>query len=344
MLENPYSATARSAASLALALALAYGLLVVFYPFILPVATGGVVALISRPLYDTLNSRIKSPGLASLITTLIVIAAIAIPVALLGLLLVREVGSVSGSLGNHSPYLEALESNVTGFLARFGVHVGHIDVRSYALNAIDLVRARSTELLSSAFGVLGSSLITLVSCFYLLQNHETIHAHALDYSPLKRSDTELIMRRAREVLGATIRGNLVLTVLQSISCIISLLLFGVGSPILIGLLYGVASFVPTIGVSLVWIPVMLYEISIGRPWAGIGVAVWSMAQVVIFDNYLGPRLIERRANLHPFLILMGVLGGIAQFGILGIILGPTVVALGIVGLEILRRTWQPAED
>jgi predicted PurR-regulated permease PerM len=116
-------------------------------------------------------------------------------------------------------------------------------------------------------------------------------------------------------------------------------LFGVGTPVLLGILYGIASFVPGIGALLVWVPVALFQVLQGNIGAATGIVAWSVLQWVFYENYLGPVIIERRARLHPFLILLGVLGGIGKFGLLGIFLGPTMVALGLIGLELLCKPW-----
>jgi predicted PurR-regulated permease PerM len=143
---------------------------------------------------------------------------------------------------------------------------------------------------------------------------------------------------------AAVSGNLILVVIEALLSMAGFAIFGLVSPVLLGICFGITSLVPVIGSSIVWVPVVLFEFLQGNFVAGFGIILWSGCQIALCDYYLGPHLIERRAKLHPFVVLLGILGGVAQFGVLGIILGPTIMAVAMVGMEIARRTWTVRPD
>jgi predicted PurR-regulated permease PerM len=330
----------RTVASLIIAGALCYGMIILFQPFLLPLAMGGVIALLIRPLYTTLKKYLPSPALCAAVSMLIFVLLLIIPLGIVFSILVKEISNISYSLQNHLYSLDGLNQLVSTAEMKVGISNGTFNVSDYFTRGLDFIASRSTSLLGGVFGVAGSLLFSFISAFYILHNTDTIRDEVLEYSPMSPEDTHVILRRAKEVIYATVTGNLLLTSLQGVACSIWLVILGIGSPLALGLLFGLASMVPTVGSMLVWVPLMLYEISQGKLLTAVAVVVLSIVQLTIFDNFLGPKLIERKAHLHPFFVLLGVLGGVGQFGVLGIILGPTIVALGIVGIEILRRAWQ----
>jgi len=217
-------------------------------------------------------------------------------------------------------------------------------VKAYLGEGIQFIKDRSTVLIGGAIGGVASTALTFLGTFYIMSSHDNIREIVSAYSPLSAEDTNLLWDRTKNVVRAAVSGNLILVVIESVLAMIGFSLFGIVSPVLLGLCFGVTSLVPVIGSSMVWVPVVIFELLQGNLAAAIGIALWSTCQVGLCDYYLGPHLIERRAKLHPFIVLIGILGGIAQFGVLGIILGPTIMAVGIVGLEIARRTWTVRPD
>lgn len=329
----------QASASLALAVILGYALFILFRPFFIPVITGGIIALISQPIYLRVKRALKNPGLSSAFTLIILVIIFLIPISVIISILVKEIASISITLHSQSFSLKILNDLANRTLNSLGISTS-LDIKSYLLQAVSYIGSRSTAVIGGFFGALAGAFLTFISAYYLMANHERISKQFKNYCPLKPADTELIWSRAKEVIRATVSGNLTLIGIEAAGSILGFWLFGVGAPVLLGILFGIASIVPTVGSALIWVPLSAYYLLQGNYLTSIGIAVWSLAQVTLFDNLLGPKLIEKKARLHPFLALLGVLGGVGQFGILGFILGPTIVAMGIVALEILRRAWE----
>lgn len=331
----------RTAATLCVSGLLVIGLIMIFRPFMIPVVTGGIIALMSRPLYKRLLKTLRFPALAAAVTIILIILIFLLPLALIILAVIREVATLSNSSVSFVS-VDHLNNLAHTVLDHFGLGTQNfqIDIRSFIVNLVGQVGDKSTLVLGGLFGGLFYAFLTLVSAFYLMQNHENIKEQVRRFSPLTPHDTNIILKRTKQVIQATVSGNLILLIIQGLGSMLGLTIFGIASPALFGVLYAICSLIPAIGTSIVWVPLSLFELSQGNYVQGIGIAIWAMVQVAIFDNFIGPKLIQKRARLHPFLILLGVLGGVSQLGVLGIILGPTIVALGIVGLEILYRTWQ----
>lgn len=338
--ENQPLLPIRAIAGLLIAASLTFGLFLLWEPFFLSLTVGGVVALLSRPLYDRCLKWVRSSQVAAGLSLLIVLVIIILPLGALLSVLIREVTSINATVHTSTYSTDHVNSFISSFATRLGLNNFHVDIKSYALQIIQFIGSRSISILGGVFGTLGSLFLALIAAFYILQNHESIRAHLIAFSPLRRADTQLIIQRTREVIQATVSGNLLIVTLQSLTSMIGMLIFHVGSPVLFGILYGLASMIPIVGTALIYLPIALFEIAQGNINTAVGIIIWSIVQGALFDNVIGPQLIEKRAHLHPFFILLGVLGGVARFGILGIVLGPTIVALGMIGLEILRHSWQ----
>ena len=331
--------TIRTVARLAVAAALIYGLYAVLYPFLFPVITGGIISTLTRPAYEKVKKVVRLAPLAALLTILGTIILIALPLGGLFTLLVREISSVSSGFSDGHDALIKVNAALTSASDYLGFK-GAIHVQDYAQRVLSLISERSGSLAGNLVEALGGTFIALVTAFYLLQSQAQFHKAAAAFSPLAPEDTEHLFNRTREMVKATVTGNLVLVGLQAMAATVGFMVFGISSPLFSGVLYGISSLIPGIGSSLIWLPIAAFQLAQGNVLSAIGVTLWSLSQVLLLDNFVGPRLIQYRAHLHPFLILLGVLGGVSRFGVIGIVVGPTVIALGMVGLEILSRSWK----
>ena len=95
--------------------------------------------------------------------------------------------------------------------------------------------------------------------------------------------------------------------------------------------------IPGIGTTIVTVPAIVYLFFTGQMFSAIGLLVWSVLIVGLVDNFIGPYLISRGNNLHPFIILISVLGGISLMGPIGFVIGPVIVTLFVVLLEIYNQ-------
>ena len=140
-------------------------------------------------------------------------------------------------------------------------------------------------------------------------------------SPLQTIDSQIISKM-EGAINSVILGQFVIAVLQSIIAMIGFAIFGVPNPVLWGSLVIVAAFIPTIGTGLVMVPAILYLYFTGEPMLALGMAIWAFFAVSLIDNVLGPFLINKGLKIHPFLVLLSVLGGISAFGPAGVLIGP----------------------
>ena len=212
-----------------------------------------------------------------------------------------------------------------------------LEINKYIVTSLRFVSMSLTSIISQAFGLILNGFLALLVTFNFLMHKETIFRYVTSINLLSQANTERLISRATEVMTATIRGNFIVITIQALLGGVGFVIFGLSSPVLLGSLYGLASLIPVIGITLVWLPAATYLVLSGNLFGGIGLVVWCIGSNLLMDNVVGPKIVAGKTRLHPLFILFGVLGGIQLFGLFGIILGPTIIALSFVALEMYRQ-------
>ena len=187
-------------------------------------------------------------------------------------------------------------------------------------------------------------LLVVFTVFYFFSDGENIRHAAYERVPLQRVQWQDIISRTRDVIGATVYGVLAISAIQGTLGTFIFWALGLPSPLLWGVVMFFLSMIPMAGAFLVWLPAALYLALIGAYLkAGILVA-WGVLVIGSIDNVLSPKLVGRRARLHELLIFFAVLGGLQVFGVLGLVLGPVVVAMTLALIEMVRQSGGPPAE
>jgi predicted PurR-regulated permease PerM len=109
---------------------------------------------------------------------------------------------------------------------------------------------------------------------------------------------------------------------------------GIPNPLIWGVAAMMSSFIPGVGTSIITIPAIIFLFLTAPLWHGVGLIIWALGGVGVIDNFLSPFIYNRGIKIHPFLVLLTVLGGIAFFGPIGIIMGPIMLAFFFALLDI----------
>jgi predicted PurR-regulated permease PerM len=179
-----------------------------------------------------------------------------------------------------------------------------------------------------------SSFIFLVALYYLLKDGVKFKRAVITLSPLDEADDEIIFQKLGMAINTVVEGNLLIALVQGILTCLGLAIFGIANPVLWGSVAAAAALVPGIGTALVLTPAILFLFLTGGMFNGTGLLIWGVLAVGLVDNFLGPKLIGHGIQIHPLLILLSVIGGLAFFGPLGFLLGPLTITLLFVILDI----------
>ncbi|MBI4446071.1 MAG: AI-2E family transporter [Acidobacteria bacterium] len=326
----------------------------IFRPFLYPIALAVVLASLLYPQFETLSTRLRGcKGWAALIICLGVLFLIVLPLIFLLLLLAGEVSEVYGEfqLKLEQGYFERwLRPGVGGFLERFRQQLGnYVDLSRVSLSTgvgggiqqLSLFFLRqSAAILAGLFHLMVHFFVLMISLFFLLRDGGRLAAEVKSWSPLSERYENLIVTKFREVANATIIGSLLTALVQGVAGGLVFWTVGISNPLLWGALTALFSLVPVVGTAVIWLPWTLYFISTGAFSRALVLAALEIFFVGMTDNILRPLLIEGRAKMHTLLVFFSIAGGVAYFGISGVIFGPLVLALGLTFLELYKEEFR----
>jgi predicted PurR-regulated permease PerM len=176
--------------------------------------------------------------------------------------------------------------------------------------------------------------------FFFLRDGRQILEKILYYTPLNHEDEVLVLERLISVTRATIKGTLVIGVIQGALAGIGFWVAGIDGSAFWGTIMAVLSIVPGIGAALVWVPAVIYLYITGQTLTATLLLAWCAAVVGTIDNILRPTLVGKDAKMPDLLILVGTLGGLFLFGPIGFIVGPLVCGLFLTVWDIYGTTFK----
>jgi len=192
------------------------------------------------------------------------------------------------------------------------------------------------DVFSKSASLAFNTFIFFISLYYFLIDRKRIYETVLELSPLKdRLDNEIVDKITRTV-RSVVFGSLIIASIQAVLAIIGMLVLGVPGALLWGSFVIVAAQVPIVGVGLVMVPAVLYLVITGSYASALGLFIWSVFAVGFIDNLLRPVLLGAKTQMPELLVLVSILGGVSYFGPIGLILGPTVLALILVMIDLYK--------
>jgi predicted PurR-regulated permease PerM len=320
-------------------------------PFIKVLLWAVVLVIVFYPIHKRIERRLGSPSWAAVLSTLLVIVTILVPLTLLTLAVVRELAGFGQSLQANVQSLLDPNSPTTGRLLQW---IGqYVDIEQFrAQNQdffIERLRAIGQTIASHTLGFVGGALGLVVEIFfviftmyYLFRDGERLRGAFRSAMPLNRTRSHEIFVRTNEVISASVYGVLVIAAIQGLLGGLAFWALGMPSPLLWGVVMTFLSMIPMAGAFVVWVPAALYLGLTGQVGKAIALSVWGALVIGSVDNFLRPKLVGERTRLHELLIFFSVLGGLQVFGVIGLVLGPVIVAITIALLEILRQADEPA--
>jgi predicted PurR-regulated permease PerM len=328
--------------ALAIALYLCFRIL---QPFLGVLLWAVVLAVVFAPIHAHVERHVGRPNLAAAISALLVLVIIVGPVTLITVAVIREARSVAADLSADSDAWKkvntALIDPVMKPLSRF-IDVDTVRSPEFIREKLD---ALSGSLAIGTVGVVGGVLAALAqlalvvfTLFYLFRDRDSISEAAYELLPLEERQLTTVLMRTREVIAASVSGVVLISGIQGLLGCFIFWALGLPSAVLWGVVMFFLSMIPMAGAFLVWAPAALYLFATGAWIKGIILIIWGILVVGSIDNVLSPMIVGQRVRMHELLIFFAVLGGIQIFGVLGLILGPVVVAVTLALISILRDT------
>ncbi len=322
---------------LVIAVTLAFGW--ILWPFSGAILWGTVLAIVFAPLYRRLcRSMPQRPRLAALATLLIILIMVILPLTLITGALLQEGASTYAKMQSGEWDIGRAAQRIAGalpaWLANILDRLGLTDlgatrekVSAGLTKNLQYLATHALNIGQNTADFIVSLCIMLYLLFFLLRDGDDLSKRIKAAIPLPPEQQRDLSERFTTVIRATIKGNLVVAVVQGALGGIIFALLGIHAPVLWAAVMAFLSLLPAIGAAVVWFPVAIYLLVTGEVWRGIVLLAFGASVISTIDNILRPMLVGKDTKLPDYLVLISTLGGIAVFGLNGFVLGPVIAAM-----------------
>lgn len=313
------------------------------HQFLMAIFMAGLFSAMVMPAHHLLTRKLGGrETLASILTILAIILLILIPLTVLITLVVTQAIAIGQSV---TPWVQTFinqPTTLTNYLEKIPYYQEILPYRDVIIQkAGELVGTISSFLIDSLSSftkitveAIFSSIIMLYVMFYFLTMGDLLLQKILFFLPLDDLNEQRLLYRFTSVTRATIKGTLIIGIIQGTVCGIAFAIAGIDGPVFWGSLMAVMSIIPAFGTAIIWFPALIILALAGNFTGVIVLAVLCGAIAGNLDNIIRPRLVGKDTEMHDLFVLFGTLGGLSMFGLLGIIIGPLVAALFITIWEI----------
>jgi len=309
-------------------LILIFGFLYIIKSFILVIFLASIFVFFTKNIYDKLVSKLKNKQLSSFIVITLILTLILIP---LYFLLVSLLNQTYIALNNGVNILDKINFNSCHFLycKQIENNIGFIDlsIDKILTSTILFVKNSYSFIFNSISSILLNLFIFLLAFYYLLMDGNKFLSYIKKIIPMKTEYKTSLFLRFRDISEAIFLNTILIALIQGFLLGIGFYIFNIQSPILWGVIASFFALIPIIGTGFIWIPAVIYLFLIGNYIPAILFLLYGLFIISLSDNLLAPLLLKKKIHVHPFLILITILGGLQIWGFFGIFIGPILVAL-----------------
>lgn len=312
---------------------LTYAVYLLFQPFLIPLSWAGVLVVCCYPWHTRLAARL-GPNRAASISTLGVAVLVIVPAVAIGAAFVREargaVAVVSAALTEERfAQLQAGWQWVQTLIPGQQPEDLKDLVQQAGTNLATIIATEAGDLVRNAFGFLFDLIVMLFATYFLFRDGGRVVEGLRRALPFSRDRKEAVLLQTRDLIQASVTAGLAVAALQGAIGGVTLALLGFTAPVFWGVVMAVLSLLPIFGSTVVWAPAALYLIATGEVAKGIVLISVGAGVVAMVDNVVRPILLSERAQMNGLLVFISLLGGASAFGLLGIVLGPIIVATAL---------------
>lgn len=312
--------------------------LIILYPFLTVLILAAAFAVVLNPVYSFINKKIvrNISWLASLITVILFILVLCVPLFFVGKAIFNQTQDIYNyitSKGSSSYFIDYFDQAVNRWLPagfNFDVHTKISQIFSSLTNNL-------AGFFSATFNSILMFILMVFSMFYILKDGDSWRKGFTNLVPLSDENSNWILSDLKKSINRIFKGSFIIAIAQGLLAWAGFTIFGVPNAAIWAVVAGIASFVPTIGTSLVSVPAVLFLFFTGMELQALGLLIWSAVIIGTVDNVLNPYIISKDSGIPSLFILFAILGGVAVLGPLGILIGPLILSLLYSLISIYKK-------
>jgi predicted PurR-regulated permease PerM len=315
--------------------------------FLQPIFWAVALGIVVYPAHAWLLSRVRGrESLAAMLSVAVVVIVVILPLIGIAAAVTGEAAALyqrldTGDVGVENLYSRAAAGmpRIAALLERLGIDPARVETQlsTAAIDASQFIASSALSIGQDTLRIAVFFLLMLYLLFFSLRDGQRLIEGLVRALPLGDQRERVLLGRFAEVSRATIKGTLVVGAAQGAIGGVTFAMLGIGAPVLWGVVMALLSILPAVGPALVWVPAAIVLIANQQLVAGIALIAIGVLVIGLVDNLLRPILVGRDTRMPDYLILLSTLGGLAGFGLAGIIIGPIIAAFFL-------SVWQMAQE
>ena len=297
------------------------------------IVLAGILTYVLFPIYRYILIKTKHPGLSSGLSVVLALLVMILPAVYLVSELVNQVSGAYQTL--QADWLQQVGDYLSGLTN------GRVDFKEMLDSMLEQVRQSMVALAPNVLGSISELLLGLFIMFFVMfygfREGQSFILYLKKHLPLETNLKDSLFDEVRKITQAVLYGQVLTAMIQGGLGGMALLAFGVPNALFWGAIMMITAFVPLLGTPVIWVPAGVGLILDGALTKGILLLIFGATVVMNIDNFLRPRLVSSRSNVHPVLILIGVLGGLRVFGFIGMLVGPLILAILVALIKFYEQ-------
>jgi predicted PurR-regulated permease PerM len=305
-------------------------------PIISSIIFAILLAYIFHPIYSWIYSKTKMENISAFLICLLLLLIVLIPVVLILNSLIKQAINFYLELQNLDLTLILKGTMPSFFSSDLGKIIGSALNRNIPV-IMSFVFGKFSGFVLNLPVILLHILVVIFVFFFSLRDGKKAVDYLKTLSPLSKEVENKFFDHFKEITNSVLLGQVVVGVVQGIVAGVGYFIFGVPNAIFLTILSIFAAIIPLLGPWLVWFPVDIYLFAVGKNGPGLGLLIYGLLIISLIDNLIRPFIVSRRTEINSAIVIVGMIGGLFVFGVLGLILGPLILGYVILVLEIYRK-------
>jgi predicted PurR-regulated permease PerM len=315
--------------------------------FLMPVFWAAVLATLFHPLHVRYLDAVRGRNsVAALLSVLTIVGVVVLPLAAIGVAMAREaialhdlIASGAVDLGAPLRFVKEITPLVGDYLHRYDIDIDRLgqQLSSAALGVTQFLASRLVSVGQNILQFTVLLFLMLYVLFFFLRDGRRITAALVHALPLGDVRERRLLSRFGDVTRATIKGTLVVGLVQGTIGGVTFWALGIPAPVFWGAVMTVLAFLPAVGPAIVWVPAAVILLVLGHVLKGLVLIGVGVLVIGLVDNVLRPILVGRDVGMPDYLVLLATLGGLTVFGISGFVLGPVIAGFFLTVWEMFAE-------
>ncbi|MBT3397490.1 AI-2E family transporter [archaeon] len=308
----------------------------VLKPIIIPIVFGLLFAYMFDPIYKSINKKLKRRNLSAFLLIFGIILILAIPIVYFAPNLVNQ----------------TFETYTVIQKVNFAEHLTNILPSLFDADVATAVAANLNNIFGKIFtsflnqftalfvnlpNILLQFAVFLFTFFFAIRDSAELKEYVSNLSPFSKATEAKFLKEFRGITNSIVFGQVLIGILQGLALGIGLFILGIPKALVLTVIAMIVSIIPVLGSWLVWLPLGLILLVTGSTFSGIFIMLYGAIFVSTIDNLLRPYLLARSSNLPVALGVIGTIGGLYLFGIAGLVLGPLILAYGLILIDFYKQ-------